>query len=111
MNNWRIIDDTVGVSTGRKELAVSNGTIGIIIEYTTYTGRFSAKGMRLARRVCDVLNLADTHSAFVEATQDDGGSVRRQRRSYAGALARAREVGFTGREAQAVARRLSRAKR
>jgi hypothetical protein len=106
VKNWHVSDgDAVGMNTGRKELAVTNGTIGIIIEYTTYTGSFSRKGYALASRVCEALNAADTHSSQTEAGQDERGNTRINM-TLTQARQRARAVGFKGKEADALARKL-----
>lgn len=112
MNRWHISDDTVGLQTHRKELSVANGVIGIIIEYTGYTGQFTAKGRKLAARVRDLLNAVDRHQALTEARQDDfGWPLRAGELTLKAALAKVRELGFKGHEAQELARNISGRKR
>jgi hypothetical protein len=65
VTKWGVGDDSVGIHSGRKSLEVSASSPGggwfFTVEYTTYTGQFSARGRVLANRLAKLLNEIDDH--------------------------------------------------
>ena len=70
---WHVCDDAVGVRSGRKFLEVcSDGSCRHVfpVATTDYTGTFTKVQRRVAQRVCDALNAAETMWAADEYTQE-----------------------------------------
>jgi hypothetical protein len=70
MSPWVVTDDAVSIRTGIKELGVCSVGAPLnwihIVERTHYTGQFSQKGRRLAKRLEKLLCEIERHSAKTE---------------------------------------------